>query len=1000
MNFSEYQNTIKKLSSEINIIEQNTIHSLSSRERLFENDDRMSQEQFDYSSIYEGLKEILMPSIDYYTYLHDDSKKLLAQKVFFVAICEMIKQDYNRGMLITFRNVTGETEINTNRYYDLLQRVSDSQELLIEKSNGRRLFEKTYILETGIPKNLTKYVIRMFKIYWRYFREIEAQERRLEIHNYLFGDELSQVYIVDPQDARIFEDYRNYLKDFPEKAIRVFDKLDDIFTALDECDELINDNEYEDLIETINSKVGFDISTVLRDSELISIYYSYLQQIPINKLLKILNNLPKNERIIMPDGSNRIIEGINEKNICCGVYQVRGNRYDVVIDPVISLDDIIGMNCNRIISLAKDYYCYVSRNEFEIDYDGREVQARRLIYKGQERLIWFGKLAPASIAYVDGKKVVSSEIYKRSIVVNKYFDYDKRESRLQIKINSIKVNYPENKYKKLTISVNGKEDQLLAVGDSQGKFYREGIQIELDENRKYDIKYRVNNEDIFNDVIELKKNYLFDKWNGTEYFSDKKNNTHSGSFVYFSSSRLDENSCQFQIETSYYACGYFIYEFSTKTTTKIVEVDDAIYSFERAGKPSLYICAEEGVQQFYDDLSLIRFRVVNLDENGQYAVYIENSNGTTRYACSEKEYILSDLVLKQKECVSGKWNISIWEKQKKLDEVGFTLIPKIYLEQKKVTLDGKDVYLNISSDEECFMSSLGGYTSTIEVNIGQAELIVENDEIRSTDIEYYVYLDKYEICKAITFVPSVWSFRAKEKESIFWERKQQISVNTSKPNETKVAVLSNANMMVYVNGNEKWIQPGINEISIVNTIGILRKRNEIVVTDGSNSWKQLVTCNTFYEFKGISVEKDTVITIQYNGPVSENLIIRYFINGILEKNIYKESFKNNFLIHILLGETSNIVGKRISVDIKNESVNVPTGIFDEVIVFEKKTSELEKKEINKKNKKNKLESISKYVDVNSLKTIYYNNNSEPKMEISIKKIQEKIGEWLNEDENK
>ena len=122
-------------------------------------------------------------------------------------------------------------DLNTNRYYDLIQQVSDYQNINIIIQNGRRLFEETYILETGIPKNLTTNVIKMFRIYWRYFREIPREERLSIIHDYLYGNELYDEYILDSSDAKLFEYYRDSIEKFPKKAIKVFDRLDLIFST-------------------------------------------------------------------------------------------------------------------------------------------------------------------------------------------------------------------------------------------------------------------------------------------------------------------------------------------------------------------------------------------------------------------------------------------------------------------------------------------------------------------------------------------------------------------------------------------------------------------------------------------------------------------------------------------------------------------------------------------------------------------------------------------------
>lgn len=988
MDFIALTKRIEELYKVISEIEIEAQNALASSE--FFSEKKLSQEDYDFSDIYKDLLEILLPMLDLYPAILRTRYKTMAEKVYYVAVCEMIKQDYNRGMLITYRAVTGAEDINVNRYYDLLQRVSDSQGLEIKKVNGRRQFEESYILETGIPRKLTKYVIKMFRIYWRYFRNNPVNERLPIIHEYLHGNDLMDEYILDHSDAVLFESYRDYLKDFSEKAIRVFDKLDVIFSVLDEyAGEITNDNQ-QSISTEISKEVGFDISTVLRDSELINIYFAYLKQIPVNKFQKLLQNLPKQENVITPDGSQKTVSRLLVSNIVCGVYQIRGNKYFVVVDPNISLDDMLGFCCDRIIALANDYYAYVSRSNFYVEYNGVEVSTRMMVYKTQTRYLWFGKLQPASNAVVAGHSIMSSETSKHSVKINKYFDYEKKVSHLQLTISNIKVNDPQKPYGKLTYSINGGEKKLLAVGNGKGIYYRENIHEDIANESACFIEYWINDDKIFEDKIFLKKVYVFDKWNGTEYLSKTNNDKHSGSLLVFSREAISFDEEIVLVEQSYLDGDYHVYELRLKCPVKELVIGENSYVFERANKPTVFIKSENGDITLFESVADILIKTVNLCEKIAYRISIENAKGCWTESIEDGEFLVTDFIQDKEMLVTGKWSISLWEKQKKIDSVEFSLIPKLDIESEmKAVLEGKDVVVKITASEKCFISEVGDYDYCTNINLGPAVIDGFENEIRAREIEYYVYLDSIGISRRILFVPEVWGIRTQDEQRCEWSREKNIILNMLNPLKSKVAVCSTGSIDAFVNGKLHHFERGTNEIDYLSLIGQIKRKSEIIITDDRHAEKVILACNPDCKFSELVIDNNVEVTVKYAGPELQNVSIRTFVDGFKYAQIEKIASKSREIFHILVGEASKLKDKRVTIDVCTSKSGIPKKIFDQVIEIEDKT---EIKEVIVETEEHlSIRRISDYVNVRNLLDFYYQKESS-KQKIDLTSVLE----WIRE----
>lgn len=983
MNYSEYLSRIKELYEYICQNEADMIDTLAKNALETE----LSQEQFDYSEIYGQLCAILLPSLDFYTYSRNGSVVEMIEKVFYVAVCEMIKQDYNRGMLITFRQVTGENEINTNRYYDLLQRVTTRNNLQVKRQNGRRLFEQTFILETGIPKNLTKYILKMIRIYWRYFREIEAEKRKHIIHSYLLGEELMDEYILDPQEAIIFEEYKNYVKDFPEKAIRVFDKLDQIFTELDEYDGYMENTDIDAVFDAVSEKLGFNIGNVLRDSDLRKIYSDYLKQVPIRKFCAIVQNLPSYETVIFPDGRQLAAKNISERSIVCGDYRIRGNKYSVVIDPILSLEDMVSMPCNIVTEIASDYYFYSSRSEFYAEYNGKEINPRRLVANHQERFVWMMHLSPASAAYIDGKTVRSSESFKRTLRVCKHFDYEKQKSVLQIHIGSVKINEPSKKYGKLFLSINSEDRELLCVGSAQGLYYRENIRFDVGENTHYNIAYLLNDDVQFEDDVYLKEKYLFDKWNGTEYAETTSNDRHSGAFVYFTREQIGDIDDDIKISTYYESNGYYVYELETRSRKKTILIDGVIFNFEHAGRPFMFLKNSDSAEDFIQEVAAVELGLMNFNNDKSYRISFENQKG--RVVCSALEGNLRLGEVKEIYSImsSGKWDVSLWENQRKIDHIVFNIIPHIQYAQKECTvLEGKDVILSITADEKCFLSAMGEFVEYTEVNIGPGyfENVEGSTDVQS--IEYYIYIDSIGALKRISYTPNIWGVRVKEKSDDCWKKKDSISIDPIAPSASRVAIYANSNAKLALNGIDRVFCNGITEIDFLKLVGSLKRKTSVVVNDMRSTVEVTIGCLPKYLYDNISITDIVTMSLLYAGPIGEVFRINVFANGCRVCSFERDAIKNRFMLHVILGKTMELQGKTVSVEILGSTGGIATQVFNQAIQCnnnEETLVEIAKgKNYEDQSDNDKLLEVDRYIKIKELAKYYYSNSADTDFDIT------------------
>lgn len=938
MNLATLLEKIDLLYEKIIVIEQDTIHALLQEEGI-EPSAHISQEHFDFSFLYEDLKQILYPMLEFYHEVIKSEKVEKAKKVYFIALCEMIKKDYTTGMIKTFRAVTDKSYIDTNRYYRLLESVTESQGISVKKKDNIRLFERTYIEETGIPQNLTRTVIKFFKSYWRYFRHIDVKTRIAIISDYIEGKDFPEEFIFYAGDERILSNAQKELMDFPEKSIRTIKKLDEIFVALDEYDELCDPEIKSNFVEEISNKVGFNILNVLRNSDLEDVYSKYLQSIPIYKFTKmIVPNLPKNEMVTTPEGTTIQAADLRESNICCGIYKIRGISYEVVISPIISLAEMLEIPRNTVRQLAKDYYIYVSNDYFDIDANGRTIEPRRLIFNNKERYVWLDKIPLASSVYVDGHTINSSERLSLSGKISKKYVYESEKSELHYVLHCFKALLPEYRYKKLNYITSSGEKGLLCIGNDKGVFYIEDKCFSINNPSVFELKLLIDDEVIHTELIELKSRYLFDKWTGTEYYSNRKNDKHSGALILFDISKEAPLDMQ-HISNEYVWNNYVVTEFLYSEKEETLDIYEDHYVFTKGNKPYFIVRGNLDYDYRTESLDSLNFKFYNLNSSYKYWFVAENNKQRERIYVEDATLLLNRCFNEAYLKKSGKWFFSLWENQHKIDEVSVFLEPQLYAEQiDDCTMENHPVKVKVTASENCFASQIGDFVDYTELTIGDAKLNLADSYITAPELENYIYLDSLGIMKKIQLTPNVWGIRVKDSVEPEWHQSKSFNVDLENINKTVCSICSNSNVTIHVNEKKYNVKPGFNNIKLQDFLYLKRRTVELFITDDRQATRITVGCSPKFFLYDTNVEKNLIIVVKYVGPIDEGMLFRIYLDNEPYMQIHRTATKNSFLVHLLLGSVETFNNRRVTVEAKLDNGNLPLKIYSDIIIYEPELS--------------------------------------------------------------
>lgn len=273
----------------------------------------------------------------------DDAKK--ARLVAIAGICEFVKEEFVGKFWDAHRRIIDWGPDNT--VYDWIWEKGFKEiGIPLIRSEFRREFVQTIVLESGVPKNRIRDIIDFFVIYWRYLRNINDVESL--INAIIKGEQpLASIPVTDR--SRLV-DICKHAADLTMAFALAIKKLSKIFKFIEESDELFHEDieEYENLIF---SRTGINPLEILRDKDQIKkIYRLVLGVVTPQKLERILQAKPIGTRIQTPDGNT--VRADSYKTIQYGEHLLDGAKFTCVPNTSIQLSELQNLPNNTVVRLG------------------------------------------------------------------------------------------------------------------------------------------------------------------------------------------------------------------------------------------------------------------------------------------------------------------------------------------------------------------------------------------------------------------------------------------------------------------------------------------------------------------------------------------------------------------------------------------------------------------------------------------------------------------------
>lgn len=843
--------------------------------------------------------------------------------IFVATLCEIAKRGLSQGgILKTLEEYIG-FELDRNRYYRIIPEILREAKIEVVLETGKK-YENAIICEAGIPRNLHSVVMKFFSIYWKWFKHVDQPVRHRELKEFLLSGNFTDEYIVDQSDfktlKRVFEiiDSNN----LSLKAIKSCIKLEEVFVQLDEYEKIITKDNVNEVCEFISTKLGYNILTIVNEQNLKSEVISYANKVSFDQFRTILNNVPSNEKIIIPTGKSVIKNQLSIDNLMCGHYKVREVRYEVTYPIPLGVTDLLCLEENKIYNV-NGVTIYVSSYPFVVEIDERKQKTtRELCYKDRYLYVFAGKIGAAAIAYIDGIPINPLDDTRMIVGIRKKWDYDNQCNVLGISVSNFALYNTDYKMQTLSLRVNNAEKKKRINSHGYLQMQEQWFDITGTEE-SITVQASVGDMVLKSKEVSLPETVMFGKFTGmrVDKYIDLKKWYGDGSVVYFARSNvLSLKSVKLKKITNFGT--YNVYEGIIDLSQDAFWINEQKYEIKHSIEPYLKLeCEYEYISEKYivksfDDI-LIQINRGSAKEARFIikAIHNDESNSISLNVGNVRTVRLPDII-KCREETSGKWELMLLSEQYTVDRLEFIIIPELKIvSEKSIVKKGETASFNVVADSNCFrlnerMIDTKHFSFESSYLIGLAG---NNENV----IQESIYIDSCDIYYPIEFPLNVWEAYIE----INGKKVEQDSIDYNEIAESKLVIETNIKAILQVKASKE------NQV-----ISVSQGRNLYDIKDFFNSFTQIneLRIRDYNDaetvFKVIYSPKANLLNgyeralgaisfnVKYSGPIGVKMGIEIFEDYLRTKRIEISTDDNDGIYRIKIPDEKNI-SRDLSIEI-------------------------------------------------------------------------------------
>lgn len=954
---------------------------------------RINYEYINLDFIFDRLIDAIPPILEFYKDGRYRHIKRQIYCVFIAALCEISKRGFSQGGILKQIDEYIGFEFDRNKYYTLIKLALESENIKILSNSGHQ-YEATIIYESGIPKNIHRDVYSMFKVYWKWMRGIDSEERRDFLRALIEKKNFNEAYIFDSGDRKKLYTLRDSMSSFQEKVIKTCIRIDRIYSEIDKIGIEVNKDNIDKLCTEISERLGYNILTVINENELKSDLIDYAHCISFNKFKSILENLPPDEIIEIPTGEKVCCSQYND--FICGYHRIRHITYEVVFFYGLKCKDYFELPRREIIE-RNEHYIYVSNEPFLVEIDGYEIAVRELIWRDQILYVFAGKIPTASSAYIDGKIIHCVIDIKLQVSIRKSWDKIERKNKLMLHLDEIKVFNPKYAMQVVEISCNASKKKILKQINQRGHCRVTEKWIELEQLPDIiEVEAKINSNVVASKTVKLLPVYVYSLQTGnkveskidwSEWYSDNR-------IVIFSKQRITKTNIKVTFQDNFFEM--YVYLGSFDFTMESIEFNDTSISIVKENAPKIKLCSE--VICYENSICIpsgspLKFSAINCTEDN---LYLKISHGEERYKgilLNEiddlEEFNIADCNINVVDYY-GKWIVSLYREQERICSITFFVLAAIEVQLcKEIYYEGENVSAIINASNPCFNTD-GELTKNCKLTIGKASLAIEGNHVVAEMIEFEITDTNCNVQYQLCAKPKVWGIRIQKDYDSLEYVNRNFQINLSSKERYELIACSTISQRILISSSDieiqRFINPGFNIISWRYLKDNWQRINDFIIYNyyGEGIQFQVVYEPAIIYRKTVKTNDLWKMTYKYMGPIGTIINLVVFSNDIKIAKLVRIAEISQFNINLIIDNINKYKDQVLVVQARFDDED-PEVIFSTKIKLEEAINSIFEKEIIENDMKHC--EYDKVVDLRDyLKTLKIINYKNPHSLISFKTL--------------